>query len=71
MQQQGIVRFYSEPRGCGFVQPSGCDEFMFFQVNPYLAFGMSEGARASFEIGPMDLTKLQAKSVKIISEGNR
>jgi cold shock CspA family protein len=76
MQQQGTVTFFS-PKGFGFIQPDGDADSAWFHINSvdesYDFDTVPKGARVSFDVGPSrkDPSKMEARNVKVISEGNR
>jgi len=76
--QQGVVSFFADTRGFGFIQPDDGSAQQFFHMNnvsdDYDFDDVPKGTRVSFDVGPSrkDPTKTEAINVKVIvKEGNR
>jgi CspA family cold shock protein len=70
---QGIISFWNEDRGFGFVAPDDGSDSIFVHINAVedeIIDSLPKGARVSFDIGPSkrDPAKMEAKQVKVISK---
>jgi cold shock protein len=59
--QSGIVKYFSEERGFGFIKPDGCSRDLFFHIRECTPLGYmpERGVRVSFEIGDDERTGKQ------------